>query len=74
MLSADLKDWDFKKDGFCPTLLQNCLLSVSSEITLKIIILKHHSGLVNYVKIMINGYNNFFFFFCVRRSEKFLLV
>ena len=62
-LPADLKIWDSKKkkNQFCPSLLQNCLFLVSSEITLKIIILKHHSGLVNHVKIMINRVHVFFF-------------
>ena len=40
-----------KKEGFCPTSVWNCLYSVSSEITVNF---KHHTSLVNYVKITIN--------------------
>ena len=70
-LPTDLKNWDFKKKkkGFCLTSLQNCLFLVSSRIIKKIIILKHYSALVNYVKNMIHG--AYVFFFCDRESEKF---
>ena len=44
-----------KKKIACLTLPQNCLFLASLEIIKKIIISKHHSALVNYIKIMING-------------------
>ena len=52
-------------------MLRKCLFLVSLEITLKIIILKHHSGMVNYIKIMINRVH---VIFCDRQSEKIQLV
>ena len=67
-LPTDLKNWDFKKKkekGFCLAPPLNCSFLASSEITKKIIISKHHSALVNYIKIMVNGVHVFFFFFAI---------
>ena len=50
-----------------PNIVKKYLLSVSLEITWKIIIiLKYHSGLVNYVKILI-----FFFFLAITNLKNF---
>ena len=63
MLPADLKNWDFKKKkDFVQHYHVIFFFLVSLEITLKIITLKHHSDLINYVKIVINRVHSLFFF------------
>ena len=80
MSLAYLKSCDFKKKlkkikkekkAFCPTLPQNCLFLVWSEIILKIVILKHQSALVNYVKYDKYGTSMFFLFFAIADLKKF---
>ena len=57
-----------KKKRILPDILMK-LFSVSSEITEKMIVSKHHSASVSYVKIMIKTVH--VFIFCDRWSEKF---